>query len=288
MADELGDPSDRSVTLLDMTARCGSTLVSQMVARGAPDTRVMSEPWSFVHIHGLYIQGKIGFDYYRRLLRSTTRLICKPEKKHPELKRIFIKMSHYASGQFPLLKEMFPDFKQMFITRHPKACFMSQYKVAKSAPQIWFWLGVRKRFFVDHQVMPYDDFVWWDRYRRLRADALLDVPMPPMAIGYAIAAGVDEYMRTKHNFELAMIYEDLRADPAGVMAKVFEIMGVPVDRVPAALEAMNDDAQQGVLSSRGSIKLPQSDYKAVDDTFKVCDSPLRIDMSLDDLRRLIY
>ena len=100
--------------LLNMTARCGSTLVSQMVTRGASsDTRVMSEPWGFVHLHGLYIQGKKSFSEHRQLLRSAMRLQCKPERSRPHLKRIFLKMNNYAGPLFPLLKELFPDTKQV-------------------------------------------------------------------------------------------------------------------------------------------------------------------------------
>ena len=52
---QLGDPKDREMTFINMTTRCGSTLLSCMLAR-VPRVRVMSEPWSFVHSHGLLIQ----------------------------------------------------------------------------------------------------------------------------------------------------------------------------------------------------------------------------------------
>ena len=47
LASEVGDPVDRRLTLVNMTARCGSTLLGQMVSR-VPRTRAISEPWEAI------------------------------------------------------------------------------------------------------------------------------------------------------------------------------------------------------------------------------------------------
>ncbi len=92
-----------------MTARCGSTLVGQMLSR-VPEVRVISEPWVFMHIHGFYVQRLISLPQYQRLLKSALRLQCKRERH--TCTHLFIKMSNFASPAFPILKQLFPDIQQ--------------------------------------------------------------------------------------------------------------------------------------------------------------------------------
>jgi hypothetical protein len=103
LADEIGDPIDRKLSFINMTTRCGSTLLSQMLSR-VPRVRVMSEPWAFVHIHGLLIQGKVDMDEYRRLVRSVTRVQCKRDIDS-QMDHVVIKMTNLVAPMFPTLKE---------------------------------------------------------------------------------------------------------------------------------------------------------------------------------------
>ena len=50
-----------------MTARCGSTLLGQMISR-TPKAFVMSEPWAWMHLHGHYIGGDIPMAAYREVI----------------------------------------------------------------------------------------------------------------------------------------------------------------------------------------------------------------------------
>ncbi len=63
LAEELGDPNV-SVSIFGMTARCGSTLISQILNR-VPNTRSMSEPWVFTHAYVMYNKGLIDMEEYR-------------------------------------------------------------------------------------------------------------------------------------------------------------------------------------------------------------------------------
>ena len=123
LASKVGDPTDRKLTLVNMTARCGSTLLAQMVSR-VPGVRAMSEPWSLVHVHGHFICRQISMAEYRVLLRSLVRLLCKKEHKK-EVDHIFIKTTTLMSPAFPMLMEMFPTAKFVFNTRNFKPSFES-------------------------------------------------------------------------------------------------------------------------------------------------------------------
>jgi hypothetical protein len=92
LASEVGDPTvDRKLTLINMTARCGSTLLCQLV-NTVPKVRAMSEPWAFNHAHAHYIAGRITMDELRLLVRSIMRLQCKREND-TEIEQIMIKVS---------------------------------------------------------------------------------------------------------------------------------------------------------------------------------------------------
>ena len=52
------------MTFVNMTARCGSTLLGQMISR-TPKAFVMSEPWAWMHLHGHYVGGDISMAEYR-------------------------------------------------------------------------------------------------------------------------------------------------------------------------------------------------------------------------------
>ena len=131
LASEVGDPVDRKLTLVNMTARCGSTLLGQMMSR-VPKMRAMSEPWSLLHVHGHFNCGRISMAEYKRLLRSMIRLLCKKENKK-EIDHIFIKTTTLMSPAFPMLMEMFPFAKFLFNTRNFK-------------PSLESWLNINNYF----------------------------------------------------------------------------------------------------------------------------------------------
>ena len=139
LAAEVGDPKNKKLSFVNMTARCGSTLLSQMISR-TPKSHTMSEPWSFVHLHGHYNQGLISLAEYKRLLRSTVRLLCKPEKNR-DVEHIFIKTTALMSPAFPMLKEWFPRAKYIFNTRRFKPTVESMMQLAHGLPAIFNYCG---------------------------------------------------------------------------------------------------------------------------------------------------
>ena len=151
LAAEVGDPTDRKVTFVNMTARCGSTLLGQMISR-TPKAFVMSEPWAWMHIHGHYIGNDISMAEYKRLLRSAVRLQCKREKNR-DVEHIFIKTVMYMSPAFPMLREMFPKAKFIFNTRGYKSTIESMMQLVKFQPFLvtytgaFFWVRLNHAHF---------------------------------------------------------------------------------------------------------------------------------------------
>ena len=139
LASEVSDLGKKKLTFVNMTARCGSTLLSQMISR-TPKTQTMSEPWSFVNLHGHYNQGLISQAEYRRLLRSTVKLLCKPLQNR-EIDHIFIKTTSMMAAAYPMLKEMFPKAKYIFNTRRFKPSVESMMQLSHGLPLTFNFCG---------------------------------------------------------------------------------------------------------------------------------------------------
>ena len=144
LAAEIEDLKENKVTFVNMTARCGSTLLSQIMSK-IPKTRSMSEPWALVHIHRHFRCGLISMPEYKRLARSAVRLLCKRGVSQ-DIKHIFMKNTNQHSPMFPTLKELFPNAKFIFNTRNFKATFESLMQLGLGVPLITFLSG--KQFWV--------------------------------------------------------------------------------------------------------------------------------------------
>ena len=74
LSEEAGDPpKDCEIIGIGMSARSGSTLLTQMFNK-LPDTIAMSEPWSLLHAHKWYNKGYFPKKDYPTLIRALLRL----------------------------------------------------------------------------------------------------------------------------------------------------------------------------------------------------------------------
>ena len=287
LADELGDPKVE-VSLLHMTARCGSTLVSQMLAK-VPRVRVMSEPWAFAHLHSMYIMKTISYPEYERLMRATMRLQLKPEKEFNPT-HVMIKMSNMSSSAFRYYHEMFPKFKLMFITRHPKPSMKSYWKVVKSLPQMYYKTGQATQWWFQHLPFPYEKVEWWDRLREWYHEKRYARAQPETHVILGMGGQLEEYLDTKDMYEKKLIFEDLKANPEKEIGDVFDVMGLDKKHIPAALTALKEDSQAGTFGPMGTghINVSEDSFDACDSVLKEIGSPFRLNMTMDELRNLIY
>jgi hypothetical protein len=229
---------------------------------------------------------KISHAEYRRLLKSALRIQCKPELSKPDITHIFIKMSNFSSPTFPLLKELFPDVQQMFITRKYRESLLSYFKIVRGLPQIWYWMGESYNFFINHMTFPVDDPHWWQLYREEKSRGFTDEE----GIAFGFSGSIETFLRHKDNYDHVMLYEDIRAEPEREARALFDALGLDDRYIPDALAAMREDSQQGVLGVRGNahITLTEEEIANTEAMFRLTDSPLSLDMTLDQLRELIY
>ena len=91
-----------------------------------PRTRVISETFSFNFVWNMYLRGEISFVEYERLLQSTFQIQC---KKETGIQRIVMKHNMSATSCLYSLKNLYPQIKLIFITRHPLPSLKSYNKL---------------------------------------------------------------------------------------------------------------------------------------------------------------
>ena len=80
------------------------------------------------------------------------------------------------------------------------------------------------------------------------------------------------------------------ADPAKHVKEVFDIMGLDVDEIPLAMEALKHDSQQGLFGKRGNdqVSLTDEDIEPIDRMFADVGLPIKCKMSFEEFRSVIY
>jgi len=291
LAEHRGNPfvtDNLKITLIHMTARCGSTLLCQILEK-VPRVKVMSEPNVFSYICNLYLQGNISYVEYQRLLESTFRLQCKKAKN---IDHIVIKWAVVATPAIPFLKEKYPELNLIFNTRNIK-------ETARSIGKVFDWvLPVSMRlsaaatmFFLDryeHVPIHFDDIKWWKIYRSWKLCTDEDIEKAKFLF-YNWWGSIELYHKTKETYLMTILYEDLSKNPKSVINELFKILDISVDHLENAMEALKLDSQQGMFGKRGSFLKDDGTNACMElnKIFQNLNIHISTDMSLEELRVLL-
>lgn len=116
LAEEEIGPFKVPVTAINMTARCGSTLLCQMLSK-VPKVKVLAEPFSLTYLHELMNNEMITKEENERLLRSAVRILCKLDKAE-QVEHIIIKLTPLNAPQCKIMHQIFDkNFELVFNTR---------------------------------------------------------------------------------------------------------------------------------------------------------------------------
>ncbi len=290
LAEEIGDPNV-PVGMIHMTARCGSTLLTQMSHR-VPGTRAIPESWAIHNLYDLLCRGHLTTDEYRRLLRDALRLHCKfsPEE---QVERVFMKMTIMNAPQFQDLGELFPQFKFIFNTRHPVPTLKSDIQafVEGQTKNLYYKLGILWRqimvmglFFprtLKYKPLLAQYSYWWPPKEELEVGGLLY---------YASALAC--YLENRDMYHQVILYEDLIENPEREAGNMLRMMGAPEKDIPGAVRgAMETDSQKGTFGKwKKGRKNVLSKYvlRRTDEVMKICRMPIRHDMSLEEFRKVFF
>ena len=231
------------VVMMNMTTRCGSTLLVQMMNL-VPGTRAMSECWAMVNIHQLRAEGRISREESLEMIRSAVRLHCKvsPGEK---VENIFMKMTPTNSPIFPDIMDIFPNFTYIFNTRHPVPMLISSKKMNDTILKgNWYEiLGFGWRFRKAHRFT----FPYSEKYDKLLSSFSSWWPhVDDDEFGIIWISGViAEFFDNKSRYNDVILYEDLSVKPEQELKKIFKALHISEDHLSLALQAMNKDSQKG-------------------------------------------
>jgi hypothetical protein len=106
----------RPAGLIFHMSRCGSTLVSQMLASLARNV-VLSEPGPFDQILRMASRPELDADVLARWLRVVTASLGR--RRHPEERDLFVKLEGWHILMLPLIRQALPDVPWIFLYRDP-------------------------------------------------------------------------------------------------------------------------------------------------------------------------
>ena len=95
-------------------------------------------------------------------------------------------------------------------------------------------------------------------------------------------------MRHRADYDMVILYEDIKADPETVIKKLLEICKVPKQHFPLALEALKLDSQGGTFARRGAK--PSVDHEMLmpaDKTFVECGLSISSRTTTEEFKKLI-
>ena len=284
LGEKVGDPNGE-VSLLQFTARCGSTLISQMMDK-ISNTRSMSEPWCMVRLEECYKFGYYSWDSYKKLVQAGIRLMCKIEPGS-NIERIFIKMVCVTSPQFEIIHEMFPKINLVFNTRHPKPSIPSLMKVLRSInDSLYAMSGLYWHKLAFLLTYPH-------RYKYDYISRQMNKYWKPMtyeeSFVHIYASALACYLETKDIFKHVVLDEDIIADPEDQVEKLMESMNVPLKYKKEAMSAFEKDSQSGKFGQRGErVTLSEDIWAGVQKIFDQYYTGLSRDMSMEEFRKVLH
>jgi hypothetical protein len=233
--------SDPRLIFIFSIGRCGTTLVSHAL-NGSPEVSSLSEPEIFNHRQirelGDRAPGLIG-DFCRLLFAT---------RVNRDAGTLAIKFRSQA---------LF--IADRFFAARLDASYVFMYRDAIS------WSESLTQFMINlDMTMPLDaavrDFNWAMISADLPTEAMgryLDLDVLPVDPGLAVPAGwlvqLEEYLKLLEGGMpfLALRYNDLVADRARELGRLFHHCGVSEDAIPKALTAFDEDSQKGTAIGRG-------------------------------------
>lgn len=269
MADELGDPV-RPVVFLFSVGRCGSTLLTQIMESTGRCVSI-SEPAPLLYVASKLMSGKEHPDSLRSMCRDTLRWICRPCPSFNPL-AYFVKVAPSCSMILPVVYDVFPSSKYLFMYRNVVDVAQSFCKVIQELPFLFAMCAAAKRsgylrrkfltMFDMREVFESSGAAW--------NDLILG------AVGFAKVCQL--YLECRGNGGglpiSAIRYEDFQSDPDDAIRKTFDFCQLPSSLISEAVrDGLTADAQRNSPLSISNLRRKRT-LKFDEDTKRFVNSIL--------------
>ena len=269
LARDVTAPEERLIFLTN-TSRCGSTLLTQVFEETGKSIAI-SEPDAMYAISVL--MEKNPDQDFSDLCISTVRMLCKPVS--PEKNIYVIKLSQQTICLTPVLVQLFPKSKHLFMYRNGLKVAQSVAKLMRSLPYLEFifqfahyscCMNVARRMTTKFG-LPTSDF---DNVNNL---------ISPIYCGAILwASSIAKYKQFKRDKlpVVAVRYEDMVNESHYALEQIFNYCGLPYQR-EATDRAFGRDSQENSPISRSSLKKFEKEDKIISEEAtrnidKVCRS----------------
>lgn len=284
LASEYPANDGRKLVLIDNTARCGSTLMCQIFSR-LPDTRVMSEPLSFLEPYNMYNKGMISRETFEKLVQSVAHIQFKREKKH-DYNMVVMKVPYLLGPLVPVIKKALPSIEALYMIRQVKNSFESFEKMLHGFP------GYNPDrivpFMTINAPVPLDDEKL-NTIKKHYIDTMLTTMPNIEQRGFSYAGSLANFKQNKSYYTSSVVFEDLTGNPKKELTELFQKLEFKKSWVEDGLTAFQFDAQANTFGSRGQKQKYYTDaeWTRVDEIFEDLGCPVNSTSTIDELRNAV-
>ena len=283
-------PSKPKLVFVHMSARCGSTLLTQ-VMNSVPGVAAISENWSPLCLYYGKLEGSITKEREQQLLKPTLESILhyiweKRRSMGETPTHLALKMTAAEIVYAKNIKEIFRDCIQIFNTRQPKPSIKSISKVQNYVFKIPFLVTISGWFML--KVIPASKnnpnlpFKFYDLWKN-GAIKTKDIMLCFMSMNYEVALDFKEY------FDDTIWYEDLTKYTDITLRRFLTNLKIEnVEKaLPKALNAMEEDSQGGVITGDAKPRnFLEEDWVTLDSIHEQLGLRLRSFHTEEDMKKL--
>ncbi len=255
---ELGKSAGKTgarVLFLSSTARCGSTLLTQMLDR-LDGVRAMSEPEFFTQV--FHLQDKLS-EPLEEVVKAGISLQCKDEQTRngKDLKLIVFKPRSECTGLMPVMAQLLPDIKHAFMLRNPMDNIASIYNIVRVRQKMSSKKGNPWDWTYSASIAPLTPpgSSCKDAIKELFENISINYDDTRLA-AFFWALRVHCFKECRDRLQIDVLpvdYEDVLKDPVKTISDILHHCKVSVDNLDDCLRAMTKDSQEKSIFNRKEL-----------------------------------
>ena len=285
--EKIGDPKVK-VTLIQMTSRCGSTLLTQILGR-VPRVQAWSEPNALCYMQTMRNNGSLPDHQIDRLLKNTFRVLC--QRNNSNVDHLVMKLNPICNGLVPDILKEFPRTKVIFNTRNMRASLKSLLELKARITQSAI---MPKTIVSFYDWISYCAFYKEERdfWKKLQAK----YGIHKFGIGrkkdletwvFHFCLWYSSFFWIKNHAVKVVFYEDLVKDFRKEMGEIFDLLEIPQQHLDHALTATANDSQRDTLGKRPNLTATfiPTEEEFIDKLLMKAKLPFRFNDSCDQMKQ---
>ena len=285
--ENIGNPTLK-VTLIQMTSRCGSTLLTQIMSR-VPGVQSWSETNPLIYMQTMRNNGLLPEHQIYRLLMNAFRVLC--VQKGRNISQLVFKWSPICNGLMSDILKEFPHTKVIFNTRNIQSSLKSLFELKARMSQT----SILSQSFVDYHdwnnyyAIPEEGKNFWKKIHRMYClqkygsgrKKELEVWLFNFCLWYS------SFFWVKSHVIKVVFYEDLCRDFEKEVGEIFDLLEIPRRHLNQAVGATQRDSQGEVLGKSLDWKavFTPKEEEFIDTFFSNAKLPIRFHDTCEQMKQ---